>query len=151
MGRFPGRDAADLEDFAIGNVSVNQPPGSGSKESTQGDRVVKWNRPFGCHHAPMSWTNTLNARSGVATGARLAFTWRQASFAPDQVTRVEVRFDPVGDETRVTVEHIGWDTMPQDHVARHLSRTPFSCIATPSGGNCCSLQWRNRRRHSDSP
>jgi len=25
-------------------------------------------------------------------GARLAFTWRQASFAPDQVTQVEVRF-----------------------------------------------------------
>jgi uncharacterized protein YndB with AHSA1/START domain len=52
-------------------------------------------------------------------GARLAFTWRQASFAPDQVTQVEVRFDPIGDQTRVTVEHIGWDTIPQDHVARH--------------------------------
>jgi len=23
------------------------------------------------------------------------------------------------DQTRVTVEHIGWDTIPQDHVARH--------------------------------
>jgi hypothetical protein len=44
---------------------------------------------------------------------------RQASFAPEQVTQVEVRFDPVGDETRVTVEHFGWDTVPQDHVARH--------------------------------
>jgi uncharacterized protein YndB with AHSA1/START domain len=52
-------------------------------------------------------------------GTRLAFTWRQASFAPDQVTQVEVRFDPIGDETRVTVEHIGWDTIPLDHVARH--------------------------------
>jgi uncharacterized protein YndB with AHSA1/START domain len=52
-------------------------------------------------------------------GSRLAFTWRQASFAPDQVTQVEVRFDPVGDQTRMTVEHIGWDTVPQDHVARH--------------------------------
>jgi uncharacterized protein YndB with AHSA1/START domain len=52
-------------------------------------------------------------------GARLAFTWRQASFAPGQVTHVEVRFEPVGDETRVTVEHRGWETVPQDHVARH--------------------------------
>ena len=52
-------------------------------------------------------------------GVLLAFTWRQASFAPDQVTQVEVRFDPIGEETRVTVEHIGWDTIPQDHAARH--------------------------------
>ena len=30
-----------------------------------------------------------------------------------------VRFEPVGTETRVTVEHLGWDTVPQDHAARH--------------------------------
>ncbi len=52
-------------------------------------------------------------------GARLAFTWRQATFTPDQVTTVEVTFQPVGDETRVTVTHRGWDRVPQDHVARH--------------------------------
>jgi activator of HSP90 ATPase len=52
-------------------------------------------------------------------GARLAFSWRQASFAPGQITHVEIRFEPVGDETRVTVEHRGWETVPQDHVARH--------------------------------
>ena len=52
-------------------------------------------------------------------GSRLAFSWRQASFTPDQLTAVEVRFEPVGAETRVTVEHSGWDTLPQDHVARH--------------------------------
>jgi hypothetical protein len=50
---------------------------------------------------------------------KVAFTWRQASFAPDQFTEVEVRFEPVGDETRVTVEHSGWDRVPADHVARH--------------------------------
>jgi hypothetical protein len=50
---------------------------------------------------------------------RLAFTWRQASFRPGQETRVEVRFEPVGPETRVTVEHRGWDTVPAAHVARH--------------------------------
>jgi uncharacterized protein YndB with AHSA1/START domain len=52
-------------------------------------------------------------------GRLLAFTWRQASFAPDQTTQVEVRFEPVGDETRVTVEHRGWDSVPPAHVARH--------------------------------
>jgi len=52
-------------------------------------------------------------------GARLAFTWRQASFAPGQVTTVEIRFEAVGRETRVTVEHRGWETVPQEHVARH--------------------------------
>lgn len=50
---------------------------------------------------------------------RLAFGWRQASFGLGQMTEVEVRFDPVGEETRVTVEHTGWDTLPVTHVARH--------------------------------
>ena len=50
---------------------------------------------------------------------RLVFGWRQATFAPDQDTEVEVRFEAVGDETRVTVEHRGWDSVPDAHVARH--------------------------------
>lgn len=52
-------------------------------------------------------------------GQRLALTWRQASFTPDQVTHVEVIFEPVGAETRVTVTHSGWDTIPEPHAARH--------------------------------
>jgi uncharacterized protein YndB with AHSA1/START domain len=54
-----------------------------------------------------------------APGERLVFGWRQASFAPGMDTEVEVRFERVGDETRVTVEHRGWDTVPIEHVARH--------------------------------
>ena len=50
---------------------------------------------------------------------RLEFTWRQASFDDDHETEVHVRFDAVGDETRVTVEHWGWDRIPQQHAARH--------------------------------
>lgn len=57
--------------------------------------------------------------SAWVPGERLAFSWRQATFTPDQVTHVDIRFEPVGDETRVTVEHRGWDTIPQEHVARH--------------------------------
>ena len=51
--------------------------------------------------------------------ARLVFGWRQATFAPGQDTEVCVRFEAVGEETRVTVEHFGWDSVPQEHVARH--------------------------------
>jgi uncharacterized protein YndB with AHSA1/START domain len=54
-----------------------------------------------------------------APGERLVVGWRQATFAPDHATEVEVRFEPVGKETRITVEHRGWDSVPQDHVARH--------------------------------
>jgi uncharacterized protein YndB with AHSA1/START domain len=50
---------------------------------------------------------------------RLVVTWRQESFAPDQSTELHVRFEEVGDQTRVTVEHLGWDTIPQRHAARH--------------------------------
>ena len=50
---------------------------------------------------------------------RLVFGWRQASFAAGQETEVEIRFEAVGEETRVTVEHSGWDTVPAAHVARH--------------------------------
>jgi uncharacterized protein YndB with AHSA1/START domain len=52
-------------------------------------------------------------------GRRLVFVWRQASFSAGQSTEVEVRFEPVGDETRVSVEHRAWDTIPQQHAARH--------------------------------
>jgi len=53
-------------------------------------------------------------------GRCLVFGWRQATFTKSQNTEVEIRFEPVGDEeTRVTVEHRGWDSVPQGHVARH--------------------------------
>ena len=52
-------------------------------------------------------------------GRRLVFNWRQASFSPEQSTEVEVSFEAVGDQTRVSVEHRAWDTIPRTHVARH--------------------------------
>ena len=50
---------------------------------------------------------------------RLVFTWRQAAFPPDLHTEVEVRFEAVGEETRVSVEHRGFDQVPADSAARH--------------------------------
>jgi uncharacterized protein YndB with AHSA1/START domain len=52
-------------------------------------------------------------------GKRLVFAWRQASFSAEQSTEVEVLFEPVGEETRVSIEHRAWDTIPQRHAARH--------------------------------
>ena len=52
-------------------------------------------------------------------GRRLVFAWRQATFDTDQTTEVEVLFDAVGEETRVSIEHRGWDSIPQRHAARH--------------------------------
>jgi Activator of Hsp90 ATPase homolog 1-like protein len=52
-------------------------------------------------------------------GACLAFSWRQAAFPSGQLTHVKVIFELLNGETRVTVEHEGWDTIPPDHVARH--------------------------------
>jgi uncharacterized protein YndB with AHSA1/START domain len=52
-------------------------------------------------------------------GKHLVFGWRHASFSPEQSTEVEVRFKAVGDETRVSIEHRAWDTIPRRHAARH--------------------------------
>jgi uncharacterized protein YndB with AHSA1/START domain len=56
-------------------------------------------------------------------GKRLVFGWRCAWFEPGMDTEVEVRFEPVGPEdsreTRVTVEHGGWDTVPVENASRH--------------------------------
>jgi uncharacterized protein YndB with AHSA1/START domain len=51
---------------------------------------------------------------------RLVVSWREATFEPGQDTELRVRFDDLGGgETRVTVEHFGWDALPADHAARH--------------------------------
>ncbi len=52
-------------------------------------------------------------------GERLVVGWRHATFGPDHATEVEVRFEAVGAETRVTVEHRGWESLRQEHVDRH--------------------------------
>ena len=50
---------------------------------------------------------------------RLVFSWRQAAFPPDLHTEVEVGFEAVGEETRVSVEHRGFDRVPAENAARH--------------------------------
>ncbi len=50
---------------------------------------------------------------------KLVFFWRQANFPPDLATEVEVGFEAVGAETRVSIEHRGFDQVPAESVARH--------------------------------
>ncbi len=50
---------------------------------------------------------------------RLVFSWRQASFPIDLHTEVEVCFEALGEETRVSIEHRGFDQVPADSAARH--------------------------------
>src|SRR3546814_12606281 len=45
--------------------------------------------------------------------------WSSDVCSSDLATEVEIRFEAVGDETRVTVEHRGWDAIQQRHAARH--------------------------------
>lgn len=68
---------------------------------------------------PNGGTFLIGEASVWEAGRRLVFGWRQESFAAGQQTEVEVSFEPVGAETRVTVRHRGWDSVPQAHVARH--------------------------------
>jgi uncharacterized protein YndB with AHSA1/START domain len=49
---------------------------------------------------------------------KLVFTYRQANFPLDLHTEVEVGFEAVGEETRVSVEHRGFDRVPPG-AARH--------------------------------
>ena len=71
-------------------------------------------------------------------GGRLAFTWRQASFAPGQETRVEIRFEALGEETRVTVESITAGTASRRSMWRAMAfPTASSCAAMRNGGRCC--------------
>ena len=51
--------------------------------------------------------------------ALVEFTWRPASFAAAQVTSVRVVFEDLGAETRVVLEHLGWDEIPERHATRH--------------------------------
>ena len=50
---------------------------------------------------------------------RLEFSWRQANFPPELKTQVEVRFEAVGDETRVSITHRGFEQVPAQSAARH--------------------------------
>jgi uncharacterized protein YndB with AHSA1/START domain len=58
---------------------------------------------------------------------RLSFTWRNAAFAADESTSVDIEFAPTVSGTLVTVTHSGLSTLRADHPARHgLQDAQFS-------------------------
>lgn len=60
-------------------------------------------------------------------GQHLRFSWRNATFAPLERTEVDVTFAAVGRGTLVTVRHTGWETLREDHPARHgMDRAAFA-------------------------
>ena len=59
--------------------------------------------------------------------ARLVVKWRNSNFSPDESTELDVRFEPSGEGTLVTVQHRGWAALRPDHPARHgLEGAAFS-------------------------
>jgi uncharacterized protein YndB with AHSA1/START domain len=61
--------------------------------------------------------------------SRLVLSWRQESFDPEQATEVHVTFEEAGTppdvETRVTVQHFGWDFIPARNAAKHGFPSPI--------------------------
>jgi uncharacterized protein YndB with AHSA1/START domain len=61
---------------------------------------------------------------------RVVLEWRNANFAPDERTEVEVRFEPAASGTLVSVTHRGWSRLRPDHPARHDLDPPAFVRAT---------------------
>lgn len=89
-GRPPGRMA--IEPGPGGRLTETHPDG----EVVELGRIRVWEPP-----------------------GRLVFSWRPASFGPGQETEVRVGFEPAEGGSRVVVEHLGWDSIPPEHAARH--------------------------------
>ena len=49
---------------------------------------------------------------------RLVLAWQVNPDTPGP-TEIEMRFEPEGAVTRFHFEHRGWESVPQEHVARH--------------------------------
>ena len=71
------------------------------------------------HAEPSEATGEQGGTEDNEAPERVALTWRHASFDADQTTELHVTFSDVGGETRVVVEHYGWDRIPADHAVRH--------------------------------
>jgi hypothetical protein len=55
-------------------------------------------------------------------GARLAFAYRNVHLPEELETEVEVRFEPAGDGTRVTLEHHGLEALPAEEYEQWQQR-----------------------------
>jgi uncharacterized protein YndB with AHSA1/START domain len=86
-------------------------------------------------------------------GDRLVFEWRANNFEPGLVTEVEVRFERAQRGTRVTLEHRGWDRVPEDHASRHgygTSNAFVSMIGLSWGDQLTALRAHAGARGGDA-
>ncbi|MGF1455837.1 MAG: SRPBCC domain-containing protein [Alphaproteobacteria bacterium] len=122
--------ATPLRAFAVFTAEIDQwwQPNTLFPLTPRGDGALRFERPEGAGttEGGRLVTQLKNGKRfevgrilAWVPGERVVFTWRQAIFPPDLQTEVEVSFEAVGEETRVTIEHRGWDRVPQEHVARH--------------------------------
>ena len=81
---------------------------------------------------------------------RLVFSWRNANFAPDEWTEVEIEFTPSGTGTLVVVTHRGWSALRPDHPVRHgLQGAAFArMIGLWWGEQMTALRRHTLDRHS---
>ncbi len=62
-------------------------------------------------------------------GALIRLQWRQANWNPEEVTEVEMRFEPIESGTRVTLSHRGWGGLIDD--PRELAGWFAGAMAAP--------------------
>ena len=79
---------------------------------------------------------------------RFMFSWRNANFAPSEVTEVDVQFREGNGSTIVEVTHRGWAALRADHPARHgLENAAFARMMGLWWGQLLS----SFREHSRDP
>ncbi len=111
IGGFPKRDFLADSSVTLAKASVSTGDGRLAFEPGVGGRLYTTFEDGS--------TFEIGRVSVWEPGRRLVFAWRQASFSADQSTEVEVTFEAAGHETRVSIEHRAWDTIPRNHAARH--------------------------------
>ena len=79
---------------ALARVGLELEPGPGGRVVERGVQVGK----------VQSWQS----------GKHILVEWHQADWKPDETTKVEIRFEPIKNGTRVTVEHHDWGSLLND-------------------------------------
>lgn len=98
-----------LHRMAVSPRVKGAPPVSLTVEAREGGRIYET--------APDGETFEWGVIELCEPGLRVAFSWRPG-LPEEKATRVEVRFEPSGDGTKVTLVHSGWDKRPGGAEAR---------------------------------